>query len=100
MNNYKSSEYERYEEAKKQVKKIKGFYVHLLVYIMCTGFMIYINLKYSPQYLWFLWSAFGWGIGVFFHGLGAFKAFPFFGRDWEKRKIDELMDKDQKTKWE
>ncbi|MGV7105594.1 2TM domain-containing protein [Flavobacterium sp. U410] len=99
MSNYKS-EYERYEEAKKQVKEIKGFYRHLLVYILCIGFMIYINLRFSPQYLWFLWSAFGWGIGLLFHGLAAFKVVPFFGKDWEKRKIDELMDKDQKNKWE
>lgn len=99
MEKYKS-DYERYEEAKKQVKEIKGFYVHLLVFIAVNIFLIFINLKYSPEHLWFFWTTMGWGVGVLFHGLGVFKVMPFFGKNWEQKKINELMDKDQKTKWE
>ena len=99
MEKYKS-DYERYEEAKKQVKEIKGFYVHLLVFIAVNIFLIFINLKYSPEHLWFFWTTMGWDVGVLFHGLGVFKVMPFFGKNWEQKKINELMDKDQKTKWE
>lgn len=99
MEKYKS-EYERYEEAKKQVKEIKSFYVHLFIYLVVNIFLIFINLKYSPEHLWFIWTIGGWGIGLLFHGLGAFKIAPFFGKDWEQNKINELMNKDQKTKWE
>ena len=50
--------------------------------------------------MWFLWAAFGWGIGVFFHALNTFKLNPFFGKDWEKRKIEELLEKDkEQEKW-
>ena len=99
MEKYKS-DYERYEEAKKQVKEIKGFYVHLFVYVAVNLFLIFINLKYSSQHLWFFWTTMGWGIGVLFHGLGVFKVMPFFGKNWEEDKIKELMEKDKKQKWE
>jgi len=99
MEKYKS-EFERYEEARKQVKEIKSFYVHLFIYIVVNVFLIIINLKLTPEHLWFYWTTAGWGIGLFFHGLGAFKKVPFFGKDWEQNKINELMNKDQKTKWE
>lgn len=99
MEKYKS-EYERYEEAKKQVKEIKGFYVHLFIFIVVLIFLIFINLKYTPEYLWFIWTLGGWGIGLLFHGLGAFKITPFFGKNWEEDKIKELMEKDKKQKWE
>lgn len=99
MEKYKS-DYERYEEAKKQVKEIKGFYVHLFIFIVVLIFLIFINLKYTPEYLWFIWTLGGWGIGLLFHGLGAFKVMPFFGKDWEEDKIKELMEKDKKQKWE
>lgn len=99
MEKYKS-EFERYEEAKKQVKAIKGFYIHLLIYIVVILFLIFINLKYTPEYLWFIWTMGGWGIGLLFHGLGAFKFAPFFGKNWEEDKIKELMDKDKNAKWE
>lgn len=50
--------------------------------------------------MWFLWAAFGWGIGIFFHALNTFKWNPFFGKDWEKRKIEELLEKDkEQEKW-
>ena len=99
MEKYKS-DYERYEEAKKQVKEIKGFYVHLFVYVAVNLFLIFINLKYSSEHLWFFWATMGWGIGVLFHGLGVFKVMPFFGKNWEEDKIKELMEKDKKQKWE
>jgi hypothetical protein len=49
----------------------------------------------SPGYWWFLWAMFGWGIGVGFHALGVFGPNLLFGKDWEDRKIKELMDKDK-----
>ena len=50
--------------------------------------------------MWFLWAAFGWGIGILFHAIGTFNLNPFFGKGWEERKIKEYMDKDENpTKW-
>jgi 2TM domain len=96
-----SEEYEKYQRAKKQVEQIKGFYSHLASYILVMAVLIFINLKYTPQYLWFFWTLFGWGIGLFFHGIKAFNYFPFFNSDWEERKIKQFMDEENnKTKYE
>lgn len=95
-----NQEYERYQRAQKQVNEIKGFYGNLLAYIFANGFMLFINLKYSPEYLWFFWPLLGWGIGLFFHGMKAFSYSPFLGKDWEERKLKEFMDKDKQNKYE
>jgi len=51
--------------------------------------------------MWFLWAAFGWGIGIISHAIGTFSLNPFFGKDWEKRKIKEYMEKENdQRKWQ
>jgi len=96
-----SEDYQKYQRAKKQVEQIKGFYSHLASYILVMAVLIFINLKYTPQYLWFFWSLLGWGIGLFFHAMKAFNYFPFLNSDWEERKIKQYMDEENnKTKYE
>jgi hypothetical protein len=63
---------EAYERAKKRVDAKIGFYVHLAVYVTVNILLAIINLTTSRHYLWFQWPLFGWGIGLFFHGLGVF----------------------------
>jgi len=95
-----SEEYERYLRAKKQVDEIKGFYGNLVAYIVVNIFMMIINLKYSPEYLWFFWPLLGWGIGLVFHGMKAFNYTPFLGKDWEQRKMKEFMEQEKNRKYE
>ncbi|RAR70104.1 2TM domain-containing protein [Flavobacterium aciduliphilum] len=98
LKNNNSLEEERYYEAKKQVEALKGFYGNLIAYIAFNIFFLIINLKTSPEHLWFFWPLLGWGIGVFFHAMKVFNFSPFFGRNWEKRKIKEFLEKEQKQK--
>ena len=95
-----NEEFERYQQAKKQVEDIKGFYGNLVAYIVVNLFLLFINLRYSPEYLWFLWSAGSWGIGLVFHGMKVFNYSPFLGKDWEQRKLKEFMDQEKKQKYE
>jgi len=37
-----------------------------------TFWLIVINLRNSPEYLWFIWPLVGWGISLFFHGMSVF----------------------------
>ena len=85
-----------YDKARRKVKEIKGFYINLASYIIVVPILIYVNLTFSPQFHWFWFSAAGWGIGVITHGMGAFGYYPFLGRDWEEKKLKELMDKMEK----
>ncbi len=93
------SEEQKYLRAKKRVDEIKGFYWNLLAYCLVIPFLIFINLKTSPGYHWFWWPMLGWGIGMLFHAYGVFGQHLLFGRDWEDRKIKELMDKDSNKKF-
>ena len=81
-----------------KVEEIKAFYWHLLSYCLVIPFLIFINLMTSPVYQWFLWPMLGWGIGLLAHGFGVFGHKLSLGKDWEEKKIKELMDKDSNYK--
>ena len=96
----KFTEEERYQKAKEKVKQIKEFYTHAITYFAINVSLLVINLVTSPMYLWFLWSAVFWGIGLIIHGLVTFDLVPFFNKEWEQKKINEYIEKEKNTKWE
>jgi len=63
---------EAYERAKKRAEAKIGFYLHLTIYVVVNIVLVIVNLRTSPEYLWFIWPLLGWGIGVFFHALEVF----------------------------
>lgn len=86
---------QRYIKAQKKVKEIKGFYTHLIVTLLIIPFLIFINLKIVPQFHWFWFPIIGMSVGLFFHWLGVFGFSKFgLGKDWEEKKIREIMEKD------
>lgn len=93
-----NNDFERYQKVKKQVQELKEFYRHLLIYVIIMAVIIFINLKYTPEVLWFFWTLFGWGIGLFFHAMKVFNFFPFFDKEWEDKKIKEFMEEEKLNK--
>ncbi len=81
------------EKAIIYVRDIKRFYRHLIKYLIIICCLLVLNVIKTPNYLWVIWPALGWGIGVLFHGLKVFEVFNFFGPDWEKRQIEKRMTK-------
>jgi len=81
------------EKAILYVRDIKGFYSHLIKYIVVIISLFILNIVKSPDYYWVIWPALGWGVGVFFHGLNVFEVFNFFGANWEKRQIEKRLNK-------
>lgn len=96
-----SNKESKYIRAKEKVEELKKFYANLWSYIMVISALALINyLTNGFGYMWFLWAAFGWGIGLLFHAVRTFNLNPFFGKNWEERKIRELMEENEKTeKW-
>ncbi|HEY9168093.1 MAG TPA: 2TM domain-containing protein [Lutibacter sp.] len=90
----------KYLRAVERVHDIKEFYGSLISYCIVIPFLIFINLRYMPQFQWFWFPMFGWGIGLIFHGFKAFSYNPFLGKDWEERKIKEYMNNEDKQYWE
>ena len=55
MESYNREEYDKYQRARKQVDAIKGFYGNLISYVLVNLFLMFINLKFSPDHIWFFW---------------------------------------------
>ncbi len=96
MKEKKTNEQESYERAKKRVEELKSFYSHLFVYLAVNAGLFLLNILTSPSHLWFYWPLIGWGIGLAIHGLSVFGTQKMLGKDWEERKIQELMEKEKK----
>ncbi len=98
-------ETQKYLRVQKRVRAISGFYRHLAMYVLINLFLItlkYVNLDEGEEF--FRFSTFStavyWGIGLAFHAVGVFGGYLFLGKDWEQRKIAELMEKNNRRKWE
>ncbi len=85
---------EAYQRAKKRVAEIKGFYWHLVVYVIVIPVIIFINYKTSWEFKWFWFSTIGWGLGLFAHAFSVFWINGILGRNWEQRKMQQFMKED------
>ncbi|WP_339698042.1 2TM domain-containing protein [uncultured Marixanthomonas sp.] len=84
----------KYARAKERVQKLKGFYGNLGMYIIFIPVFIWVNYKSGAGFPWAIFPIAGWGMGVLAHAAETFNYNPFFGKDWEKQKIKELMEED------
>jgi hypothetical protein len=83
-----------YERAHKRVEELRGFYIHLLVYLVMNLGLFVIDLL-TPGGPWFFWPLVGWGIGLLIHGVTVLLGGSLLGERWEERKIRQLMNKDR-----
>src|SRR5215475_3187763 len=87
---------DRYERARRRVREIRAFYLHCAVFVTVNFILHVINFAVASRVYWAFWPLIGWGIGLLAHGLATYRWMPFVGREWEERKIRELMDKDRR----
>lgn len=78
-------------DARRQVSRLRAFYVHLTVFALVNLGLAAINLVASPDRVWHVWPLFGWGIALAIHGLTVFSRGRWLGADWEQRKLRELL---------
>jgi hypothetical protein len=96
---------QKYLRAKKKVKSIKGFYVHLTVYLAVNAFILVAKaLSDGGWKIFWEWESYYtfifWGIGICFHAFNVFGIDSILGKEWEDRKINEIMNKDKTAFWE
>ena len=87
---------------RRRVHKLAEFYQHLFIYAMVIGALWMVNLwgmwsgvlptQWSAY--WAVWPTMGWGIGVIIHALALLPMWDFFSQDWEDRKVQELLARD------
>ncbi|MGB1042568.1 MAG: 2TM domain-containing protein [Tenacibaculum sp.] len=92
-------EEKEYLKAKKKVKQIKAFYMHLIVNIFSIIIIVTVNLMFSPHYHWFWFAVMGIVVGQIIHGLAVF-GIPGFnlGKDWEEKKIKQILEENGKNR--
>jgi transcriptional regulator with XRE-family HTH domain len=74
-----------------QVRKLKGFYIHLAQYVLVIAVLTVINALTTPNRWWVQWVIMGWGVGVFFHWLQISERFGLFGSKWEKEQVEKRL---------
>ncbi len=95
-NDIEFEENNAYYRAKKRVEELKGFYGNLISYCCVIPFLVFINLRYSPEFQGFWFSAAGWGFGLTMHALKVFG----YSSNWEEKKIQEILRKEEsKQTW-
>jgi hypothetical protein len=87
-----NTEDKKYQKARERVRRLRGFYIHLVVYVLINTMLFLLNIATSPDILWFYWPLLGWGIGIAMHAFFVFGFGRWFGPDWEENKIKEIME--------
>ncbi|NNC69651.1 MAG: 2TM domain-containing protein [Flavobacteriaceae bacterium] len=100
-----------YEKARAQVKRLKGFYNHLFIYVifLIVWFLFAENIlgllrdsvghsdagfyRWAGVNLWL--NPLIWGVIVLIHGVYVFGFKPSFFKNWEERKIEEYMNEER-----
>ena len=81
---------EAIRRARKKVREIRGFYASASMYAIVIPCLWIFNLSLGGK-IWAHWATIGWGIGLTIHGLSVFAGRSFFGTEWEEKKVEELM---------
>jgi len=73
------------------VRKVKGFYAHLVQFIAIMIMLTILNAFTSPQYWWVAWVGMFWGFGLITHALQVFDRFSFLNGAWERREVEKYL---------
>jgi hypothetical protein len=86
---------DRYRRAHARVKALQAFYLHGALYVGVNVVLHIINLVSGGPY-WAIWPLLGWGVGLIAQALVTYGVLPFMSRDWEERKIREVLDRERR----
>ena len=101
---YKQDEI-KYLKAKGKVDRLRGFYVHLIVYCIVntciSTYKVLKGLEYGESFeeavldtgTFILWGF--WGIGLALHAFAIFGLPMILGKNWEEKKLIEFMEEEE-----
>ncbi len=104
-----------YKRAETRVKRIKGFYRHLAVYLVVNSMIVILGFGGlnaisgssteldSDFTVWIVWNIVGtpllWGIGLVIHWFCVFGPGWRFVRNWEKRQLQRFLQEENRGGW-
>ena len=81
-------DWDTYQRARKRAEGKLTFYIHLVIYLIVSAYLVTHNLNLHPQYPWVQWPVVGWGIGVVIHAL---LVFVFHGKTFGAKTRCEIV---------
>lgn len=88
-------QHEQLEYAHKRIKQKKNIYVHFVLFLIGSVFLILINkiLKYGEEYNWFIWAITFWAFLFVVHIVNVYVTQKFMGIEWEREQREKLIAK-------
>ena len=87
---------ERVERARKRVRELRGFYIHVAIYVVVIAGIAMINWITTPGYWWVVWPMIGWAIGLGAHAVSVIFEGSLLGPEWEDRKTREILSRGER----
>ena len=75
----------------RQARRMRDYYLHVLIYLVANVLCIAFNLMCSPDRLWFVGLTLFWGIGLLAHSLRIFVFDRYFDGRWERAYVEKLL---------
>jgi hypothetical protein len=60
------------EQIVRRMRAKLGFNWHAAIFVMTNAAIAAINLRFTPNYLWFVWPLAAWGVGLALHAFAIF----------------------------
>lgn len=79
------------EQAIEHVEHVKGFYVHLLIFLVIMPALMALNFFISPHSLWFQYVLVPWLLAFALQAVLTFPVFKLFSPEWEKRQVEKRL---------
>jgi hypothetical protein len=81
--------------AKKRAEDLRGFTMHLGVFLIIMFAFFLLNLATSRETWWFFYPFLVWGVGLAIHGWNVLGSERLFNDEWAERKAQSLLAKEK-----
>jgi amino acid permease len=92
-----NEQFELYENARRRQKQKKRLYIHFIIFLIGSVFLILINkvLNVADQFDWFVWAIVVWLFFLTIHFVNVFITYKFMNKEWEQKQIEKLVAKQE-----
>lgn len=87
----------RRERAIDRMHELRAFYVHVMNFFIVSAVAIAVSFYFRGEIIFWLYFALGgWGFGVLMHGLKTYNQNWLLGKNWEERKVQQIMEEERR----
>lgn len=88
-----NEQHELYENARNRIKQKKRLYLHFVIFLVGSVFLIVLNkfLNVWEQFDWFVWAILTWLFLLILHFINVFVTNKFMNTQWERKQTEKLV---------